>query len=73
MIVSAATAPPPGFALTAPGLGGFRVEVICTQTPHRERNATYNVYVITATATFGAFGGDDFVSRTLTTTVTNAP
>jgi MSHA biogenesis protein MshP len=61
------------FNLTVNGLDGYAVAVVCRYTQHRERNATYNVYVITATATFGAFGSDSYVSRTLRTTVTDAP
>ena len=60
------------FNLSVSGLNGFSVSVVCSYTPHRERNDTYNVYAITATATSGAFGDADYVSRTLKTTVTNA-
>jgi MSHA biogenesis protein MshP len=69
---AAAAAPSPGFLLTQPGLDGFSVVVSCASSQHRERNDTYNVYAITATATFGAFGNTDYVSRTLNTTVTSA-
>jgi MSHA biogenesis protein MshP len=62
----------PTFALSVSGLNGFNVWVNCTSTQHRERSNTYNVYVITATATSGAFGDADYVSRTLQTTVTDA-
>ena len=65
------------FALTVPGLNGFNVNVQCKLTPpgiqHRERGDTYNVYVITSTATSGNFGTADYVSRTLQVTVTDAP
>ncbi len=60
------------FNLSANGLNGFSVSVVCSYTTHRERNNTYNVYVITVTATSGAFGSADYVSRTLRTTVTDA-
>jgi len=60
------------FALTASGLNGFTLSVVCSYTTHRERNDTYNVYVINSTATSGNFGDADYVSRTLRVTVTNA-
>lgn len=62
--------------LTKPGLNGFNVNVQCVQTPpatqHKEYGTTYSVYVITATATSGAFGAPGYVSRTIQATVTNA-
>jgi MSHA biogenesis protein MshP len=61
------------FNLSVNGLNGFTVTVVCGYTEHRELNNPYNIYVITATATFGAFGSDSYVSRTLRTTVTDAP
>ncbi len=60
------------FNLSVSGLNGFSVSVLCSYTTHRERSNTYNVYVITATATSGMFGDVDYVSRTLKTTVTDA-
>jgi MSHA biogenesis protein MshP len=60
------------FNLSVNGLNGFSVSVVCIYTLHRERNDTYKVFVITATATSGAFGEVDYVSRTLKTTVTDA-
>lgn len=60
------------FNLSVNGLNGFAVTVVCGYTSHRERNDLYNVYVITATATFGPFGDSAYVSRTIRTTVTNA-
>ena len=61
------------FNLAVTGLNGFTVSVVCSYTTHRERSDTYNVYVITATATSGGFGDADHVSRTLHATVTDAP
>lgn len=61
------------FNLAVNGLNGYAVTVVCRYTEHRERSDPYNVYVINATATFGAFGSDGYVSRTLRTTVTSAP
>ena len=62
----------PTFVLSVSGLNGFNVWVDCTRTQHRERNDTYYVSVITAKATYGAFGDADYVSRTLKATVTDA-
>ena len=61
------------FALSGAGLDGFAVTVQCTSTQHREGSATYNVYVITSTATSRAFGDIDFVARIVRVTVTDAP
>lgn len=61
------------FTLSVSGLNGFAVTVVCSYTPHRERGTTYNIFVITSTATSGNFGDADFVSRTLNATVTDAP
>jgi MSHA biogenesis protein MshP len=61
------------FNLAVTGLNGFTVSVVCIYTTHKERSDTYNVYVITSTATSGSFGDADYVSRTLQVTVTNAP
>lgn len=69
---AAAVEPAPGFLLAQPGLDNFRVVVNCASTQHRERNDTYDVFLITATATSGTFGNADHVSRTLNTTVTSA-
>jgi MSHA biogenesis protein MshP len=60
------------FSLTAAGLSGYTVTVVCSYTTHRERNDTYNVYVINSTATSGNFGDADYVLRTLRVTVTDA-
>lgn len=61
------------FNLAVNGLNGFTVSVACKYTQHRERSNTYNVYVITSTATSGNFGDIDYVSRVIQTTVTDAP
>ena len=60
------------FSLSTTGLSGYTVTVVCSYTTHRERSDTYNVYVISSTATSGNFGDADYVSRTLQVTVTNA-
>lgn len=62
------------FNLAVNGLQGFAVTVVCSYTAHRERSPPdYNVYVIISTATSGAFGGFDYVSRRIQITVTSAP
>lgn len=61
------------FTLTNGALNQFRLTVTCQYTAHQERSTTYNVFVITSLAEFGAFGGLDYVSRTIRATVTGAP
>jgi MSHA biogenesis protein MshP len=61
------------FTLAVPGLNDYIVSVGCEYTTHREQSDTYNVYVITSTATSGAFGNMDYVSRILRVSVTDAP
>ena len=61
------------FNLAVAGLNGFSVQVVCSYTPHQEHGNAFNVYLITSTAAAGNFGDADFVSRTLNTTVTDAP
>jgi MSHA biogenesis protein MshP len=61
------------FALSGAGLDGFALTVQCTSTQHREQSDTYNVFVITATATSNNFGNIDFVSRIIRVSVTDAP
>ena len=62
---------PANFPLAAPGLNGFSVTVNCASTLHRERGDDLKVFTITSTAVFGNFGSPDYVSRTLTVTVTD--
>lgn len=58
----------------APGLGEFNaVQVTCTFTNHTEGNTPIRVYLITSTATSGAFGEPYFVSRQIRVSATNAP
>jgi len=49
----------------AGSLAGFAIVVTCGQSAHAEGAATVTVYQITATATFGAVGGTDFMERQL--------
>lgn len=61
------------FALSVPGLDGFQVTVVCSYTTHQERSSTFQVFDISSTATFGTFGSDQYASRTLFVSATNAP
>lgn len=62
------------FPIPGPGLNGFTVAVQCSSTPHVEGGAPpFQVFTIISTATFGAFGGSDYFSRTIEATVTDAP
>ncbi|MGH8298028.1 MAG: hypothetical protein ACRES6_01940 [Steroidobacteraceae bacterium] len=60
-------------------LAGFVVRVICKQTAHQIYSGSpptatsYEVYALAATATFGTYGKPDYVARTVTQNVTNAP
>ena len=55
--------------LSEAALTGFTVKVTCT--PHTA--LPYHSYVLGSTATKGVYGKPDFVSRTATRTVTDAP
>jgi MSHA biogenesis protein MshP len=59
--------------LTATGLVGFVVTVKCTATPHNVGGAACQAYALVSTARRGNYGTVDFVSRSVTRTVTNAP
>lgn len=67
------------FTLTQGALKGFVVTVACTPTQHQIYSGTpptaqnYEVYTLTSTATFGSYGGPDYVARTVTRNVTKAP
>ena len=61
------------FPVPGPGLNGFQVTVSCNYTQHQEGAPTFEVFSITSTAIFGAFGSPDFYSRTIEATVTNTP
>jgi MSHA biogenesis protein MshP len=54
-------------------LNGFRVTIACSRTPHILSGLSYNVYDITSFAQYGRFGAVDYVSKTATARVTNAP
>jgi len=57
------------------GLAGFVVTVTCSSTQHQVGTppTTKMVYALTATASYGTYGRPDYVARTVTRNVTNAP
>lgn len=63
--------------LTRGALKGFVVKVTCTSTTHQIYTGvtpnTYTVYALAATASEGTYGAQDYVARTVTRNVTNAP
>ena len=65
--------------LTQGALAGFVVTVTCTPTQHQIYSPststwqTYTVYALAATASKGAYGQQDYVVRSVTRSVTNAP
>lgn len=67
------------FTLTQGALNGFVVTVTCTPTTHQIYSGApptaqnYEVYALKSTATYGSYGGPDYVARTVTRDVTNAP
>jgi MSHA biogenesis protein MshP len=61
------------FTLSGTGLEGFAVSVTCRYTQHTEQATAFNVYVVTATASYGSFGGADYVQRTVEAKVSDAP
>jgi MSHA biogenesis protein MshP len=61
---------------TATGMSGFTITVTCSVTTHKigvSPGTTYSAYSLTSTARRGTYGTADFVARTVTRTVTNAP
>jgi len=60
-------------APTAVGLKGFTVTVTCAVSAHQIGLNVYQAYALSATAQRGNYGTPDFVSRTVTRSVTNAP
>jgi MSHA biogenesis protein MshP len=65
--------------LTQGALAGFVVRVTCAPTVHTIYSGTpltpnnYEVYALAATASRGTYGRPDYVARTVTRNVTNAP
>lgn len=58
---------------TAVGMAGFAVTVTCQPSVHQIGLNVYQAYALSARARRGNYGSSDFVSRTVTRTVTNAP
>ena len=65
--------PTTSLTLAAAGLSGFRVTVTCSASPHQVGATTYHAYVLQSVAQRGTYGSADFVARTLSRTVTDAP
>lgn len=69
--------------LASPDLSGYVVTLTCAPAPGSGVNTiiplgtppakTYNVYLLSATATYGTYGQFGYVSRTTARTVTDAP
>jgi MSHA biogenesis protein MshP len=60
--------------LGAATLNGFAVTVTCSPTPPHQVGATsYHAYVLQSTAQQGTYGSADYVARTVTRTVNDAP
>jgi MSHA biogenesis protein MshP len=59
--------------LTAAALNGFTVTVTCSASTHRIGAVTYHAYVLQSTAQQGTYGSADYVARTSTRTVNDAP
>ena len=65
--------------LTPTGLAGFTVTVTCSATTHQAYSPvshsvqTFTAYALTATASYGTYGQPDYVARTVSRNVTNAP
>jgi len=58
---------------TAPALNGFTVTVTCSASPHQVGAVTYHAYVLQSTAQKGTYGSADYVARTSSRTVNDAP
>jgi MSHA biogenesis protein MshP len=59
--------------LTAATLNGFSVTVTCSPSTHQVGAVTYHAYVLQSTAQQGTYGSADYVARTSTRTVNDAP
>lgn len=62
-------------SLTSGALAGFTVDIECSYTTNHIEGTDppYSVFVLTSTATTGSFGNPEFASRTIRSTVTDAP
>lgn len=59
------------FNFTQGALQGFTTQITCTYSNHVDGTATYNVYELTSTATYGTYGTTNYVSRKQQRTVMN--
>lgn len=65
-----------GCANTSLTVGAFQVTVTCTPRaggPFREKGQNFQIYDLTASASFGTFGDPDYVRRQINASVTDAP
>lgn len=58
---------------TAATLNGFTVTVTCSASPHQVGAGTNHAYVLQSTAQYGTYGSPDYVARSVTRTVNDAP
>ena len=65
--------PSPPLRLTQGVLAGYVVTVTCKSTQHQVGGVTKSVYELKATAFYGTYGRPDYVARTITRNVTDAP
>ncbi len=57
--------------LSEAALNGFTVVVSCSATAYTDGGATYQSFLIAATASYGLYGGPDYVRRVVRATFTN--
>lgn len=58
---------------TAATLNGFTITVTCSASTHQVGAIPYHAYVLQSTAQQGAYGSADYVARTASRTVDDAP
>lgn len=58
---------------TAATLNGFTVTLTCSASTHQVGAVTYHAYALQSTAQQGTYGSADYVARTSTRTVNDAP
>lgn len=64
---------PASFNLSGGAAKNYSVSATCSLTTHTENPSTYNVYRLSVIATLGSIGDADFISRTISAKVTDAP
>lgn len=57
--------------LSEAALNGFTVVVSCSATAYTDGGATYQSFLIAATASYGLYGGPDYVRRVVRASFTN--